>query len=236
MKRVKAVVAPHAGYRYSGAVAGSAFAAWRGLGAEVRRVVVMGPSHWLDFHGLALPGAEALATPLGEVRLDGAAIQRLLGLPDVCVLDEAHTPEHSIEVELPFLQALFPSFEIVPLIVGRETDQRIEPVIEELWGGDETRFVISSDLSHYLGYEEARALDKGTSGLIGEFAATKISARRACGYRPLRGFLRCARRHGLAVEAVDLRNSGDASAPRDSVVGYGAFHFGEKTGVSASGA
>lgn len=226
LSRVKAVVAPHAGFQYSGPVADSAFAAWAGEASVIRRIVLLGPSHWLDFRGIALPDVDAMSTPLGEMTIDAGASRRLRNLPGVCVLAEAHAPEHCLEVELPFLQELLPSFEIVPLVVGRETDANLELVIAQLWGGEETRFVISSDLSHYLGYEEARAFDKGTAGLVGDFEVKELSARRACGYRPLRGFLRCARSKDLKVEAVDLRTSGDTGGPRDSVVGYGAFHFG----------
>lgn len=225
--RPKAVIAPHAGFSYSGPVAGSAFGVWAAESEVIRRVVVMGPSHWVDFRGIALPEALALATPLGEVALDAAGISAALEVPGVVVYDAAHTPEHAVEVELPFLQTVLKEFTVVPLVVGRETDVRVRAVIEALWGGPETRFVLSSDLSHYLDYDSAKRFDQGTADSILRLAAAELTPRRACGYRPIRGFLEAAADRGMRGEAVDLRNSGDVVGRREEVVGYGAFHFGE---------
>lgn len=225
-ERCKAVIAPHAGYSYSGGVAGSSFAAWRKDAEVIKRVVLIGPSHWVDFRGIALPVARALSTPLGEVPVDGTAAGEILRMPGVITYHAAHTPEHCLEVELPFLQVMLRDFTIVPLVVGRETDDRVQSVVEALWGGDETRFVISSDLSHYLDYESARRFDQGTAGSIVSLAGAELTPRRACGYRPIRGFLEAAKGHGLKAAVVDLRNSGDTAGRRNEVVGYGAFHFG----------
>ncbi len=221
----KAVIAPHAGYAYSGPVAASAFAPWVADAGRIRRVVVMGPSHWVDFRGVALADAMTFATPLGDVPVDEEGVELALGNPGVVVYDTAHSPEHCVEVELPFLQVILSAFTIVPLVVGRETDARVQAVVEALWGGDETRFVLSSDLSHYLDYEEARRLDRGTADLVERGGVGELSSRRACGYRPIRGFLEAAGPRGLKAHAVDLRNSGDTAGRQDSVVGYGAFHF-----------
>lgn len=222
----KAIVAPHAGYRYSGPVAGSAFAPWAGKAGVIRRVVILGPSHWVNFDGVALPGVGAMATPLGSVPVDAEAVATLADLPQVHVYPDAHTPEHAIEVELPFLQVVLGAgFTIVPLVVGRENDAGLAAVIERLWGGAETRFVLSSDLSHYLSYSEAREADAETAAAIERQEITAITSRRACGSRPIRGFLVAAEPHPVQVRTVDLRNSGDTAGPRDSVVGYGAFHF-----------
>lgn len=233
--RCKAVIAPHAGMSYSGSVAGSAFAAWQSDADRVRRVVLLGPSHWVDFRGIALPEARAMATPLGEVPLDEPAVDLILQLPGVMTYHAAHTPEHCLEVELPFLQVLFRDFTIVPLVVGRETDDRVQAVIEALWGNEETRFVISSDLSHYLDYDSARRFDQGTAGSIVALTGSELTPRRACGYRPIRGFLDAALAHGLKGAAVDLRNSGDTAARKNEVVGYGAFHFGWPEGGASGG-
>lgn len=221
----KAILAPHAGFSYSGPVAGAAFAPWRAEADRIRRVVLLGPSHWVDFRGIALPEAVAMATPLGEIPLDAPGVATALQMPGVVVYDPAHSPEHALEVELPFLQGVLKSFTVVPLIVGRETDSRVQAVIEALWGGDETRFVLSSDLSHYLDYESAKRFDHGTADSILRLAAGELTPRRACGYRPLRGFLEAAAARGFQAAAVDLRNSGDTAGRRDDVVGYGAFHF-----------
>lgn len=222
----KAVIAPHAGYRYSGPVAGSAFAAWTSHASSIQRVVLLGPSHYVNFQGVALPDASAFATPLGTVPLDPGAVEALLELPDLQVLDEAHRREHAIEVELPFLQRVLPDFTIVPLIAGRTSDHAVRAIVDRLWGGAETRFVLSSDLSHYLPCQEARQLDRSTADAIENLQPQPLTPSRACGYRVLRGFLAAAAHRGLIAETVDLRNSGDTDGPRDCVVGYGAFHFG----------
>lgn len=231
----KAIIAPHAGYPYSGPVAGSAFAGWKDAAARIRRVVLLGPSHYVDFEGLALPDAAALATPLGEVRPDEEAIQQIHGLPQVRVLDEAHELEHCLEVELPFLQLLLRDLTVVPLLIGRVSDEDIAEVIEILWGGEETRLVISSDLSHYLDYATARQLDQNTAENIQSLNAEAIQADRACGHRPVRALLRSALRRHLRAETVDLRNSGDTAGPRDRVVGYGAFQFAPGASERAHG-
>lgn len=222
----KAVIAPHAGYRYSGPIAGSAFAAWASQPSSIQRVVLLGPSHFVNFHGIALPDASAFATPLGTVPLDPGAVESLFELPDIHTLDVAHCREHAIEVELPFLQRLLPTFTIVPLIVGRATDNAVRTAVDRLWGDAETRFVLSSDLSHYLPSEEARPLDRSTADAIEDLQPQPLTPSRACGYRIIRGFLAAAAQRGLIAKTVDLRNSGDTEGPRDSVVGYGAFHFG----------
>lgn len=227
MPSPKAVIAPHAGYSYSGPVAGSAFAPWLADADRIKRVVLMGPSHWVDFRGIALPEALAMSTPLGEVPLDAAGVATALQVPGVVVYDAAHIPEHALEVELPFLQVVLKEFSVVPLVVGRETDARVQAVIDALWDGDETRFVLSSDLSHYLDYESAVRFDRGTSESILRLASGELTPRRACGYRPIRGFLEAAAARQMRVEAVDLRNSGDTAGRRDEVVGYGAFHLGQ---------
>lgn len=230
----KAVIAPHAGYLYSGPVAGSAFASWSGLRGRVRRVVLLGPSHWVDFGGIALPEAAAMATPLGAVGIDAEGVSLLGQCRDVRVFDDAHEAEHALEVELPFLQVTLGEFLIVPLVVGRATDALVQEVVERLWGGDETRFVISSDLSHYLGYDDARRLDHVTAGHIEGLSASPLTSSHACGYRPIRGFLRAAGHQRVRCGVVDLRNSGDTAGSRDRVVGYGAFQFGPEPPSSSS--
>lgn len=221
----KVLVAPHAGYVYSGPIAGSAFAAWTGAAGVIRRVVVIGPSHFTDFHGVALPAARAMATPLGKVEIDAEGVEALRECPAVRVLPEAHSPEHCVEVELPFLQVVLGEFTVVPLVVGRASDAEVEEVFRRLWGGPETGWVVSSDLSHYLPLEDARALDAATAGAVERGNPEILTARHACGYRPLRGLLRRIRALGGTMRTVDLRTSGDTAGPRDAVVGYGAFHL-----------
>lgn len=225
----KAVIAPHAGFIYSGPIAGSAFRPWVNEANTIRRVILLGPSHCVYFNGLALPNATKFATPFGDVAVDIEAVKQLQALPKVQVFDPAHEQEHCLEVELPFLQRTLKEFQIVPLVVGEASDDEIREVIDLLWGGPETRIVISSDLSHYHSYDAARRLDRTTADNIEAHLPDTLTGNHACGYRPIRGLLRAAEAHGLCAETTDLRNSGDTAGPRDRVVGYGAFLFSSRS-------
>jgi AmmeMemoRadiSam system protein B len=224
----KAVIAPHAGYIFSGPIAGSSFHPWLEEAAKITRIVLIGPSHYVYFDGIALPSATKFATPFGDVAVDMDAGKQLRELPQLQVFDPAHEQEHCLEVELPFLQRTLKDFQIVPLVVGEASDDEIREVIDLLWGGPETRIVISSDLSHYHSYDAARRLDRTTADNIEAQLPDKLTGNHACGYRPIRGFLRAAEAHGLCAETTDLRNSGDTAGPRDRVVGYGAFLFSSR--------
>lgn len=225
----KALIVPHAGYIYSGAVAGKAYASLKSGAGSLRRVVLLGPSHRTWFRGLAIPSVRAFQTPLGEVSLEQAALGHLRGLPEVVVSDEPHALEHSLEVQLPFIQQLAPKAAIVPIVAGQALPSEVDAVLNVLWDGDETLIVVSSDLSHYLPYESARGRDRDTARAIVELQATLVPEE-ACGAAPINGLLRAARRHGMAAELVDLRNSGDTAGDRSRVVGYGAFAFTEGAG------
>lgn len=222
----KALIAPHAGYVYSGAIAGSAYAALGSRGGTIERVVLLGPAHRVALRGLAAPEATAFATPLGEVRLDREALDRVLALPQVRSFDAAHALEHSLEVQLPFLQELLGEFALVPLVVGDATAAEVAEVLDLLWGGDETLIVVSSDLSHYQDYDTARRMDAGTSRAIEALEPDAIGFDDACGRIPVQGLLLAARARGLRAKAIDVRNSGDTAGPRDAVVGYGAYAVG----------
>jgi AmmeMemoRadiSam system protein B/AmmeMemoRadiSam system protein A len=223
----KAIIAPHAGYVYSGAVAASAYARLLPARGKIARVVLLGPCHRVPVKGLALSAARAFATPLGDVPIDREACAWLAELPQVEVFDESHAHEHSLEVHLPFLQVALGSFALVPLAVGDASETEVAEVLERAWGGPETLIVISSDLSHYLPYDEARALDAATAQAIGRLDGAAIGRDQACGRVPVRGLLALARKKKLAVAQVDLRNSGDTAGPRDQVVGYGSWLFFE---------
>jgi MEMO1 family protein len=223
----KAVIAPHAGYVYSGPIAGSAFRTLLPAARTIRRVVLLGPAHFVPIRGLALPQNLSFATPLGEVAIESDGARAALRLPQVRVIPEAHAREHSLEVELPFLQVLLEDFEIVPLVVGDASGEEVAEVLERLWGGPETAVVISSDLSHYLPYEAARQADCVTADEIAALGGP-LRSTQACGARPINGLLVEARRRGLSAELLDLRNSGDTAGDRSRVVGYGAFAFHER--------
>jgi MEMO1 family protein len=221
----KAVVAPHAGYIYSGLIAGTSFQSVAHLGNRITRVVLIGPTHRIYFSGIAVPAATGLATPLGTVPVDAAGVELALDDPEVHLLDAAYDGEHALEVELPFIQVLFPNAAVVPLIVGDVSPQAVERVLAALWGGPETLIVVSSDLSHYHDYEAARVLDLGTSQAIEVIAPARVDANGACGHRALAGLLRRAGELDLRATTRDLRNSGDTRGPRDRVVGYGSYTF-----------
>lgn len=221
----KAIIVPHAGYVYSGAIAASAYA-HVALGCDrIRRVVLLGPAHRLGFHGLALSSAEYFATPFGSIPLDRSLLATLLTQPGVQILDKAHALEHSLEVQLPFLQEVLQDFSLVPIVVGDVPAEAVAAVIEQLWGGDETLVVISSDLSHYQDYATAKQQDTATSQAIENLRPEKIAYHDACGRLPVNGLLLVAKKLGLTVTPYDLRNSGDTAGDRDRVVGYGAYGF-----------
>jgi AmmeMemoRadiSam system protein B len=221
----KALVVPHAGYEYSGPVAGSGYALLAAARERIRRVLLLGPAHRVPVLGLALPEAHALATPLGEVPVDHQAAAQLAELPQVERSDRAHALEHSLEVQLPFLQETLTAFAVVPLVVGDALVEEVEQVIDAAWGGEETLVVVSSDLSHYHDYAAARRLDQAAAEAIAQLRDEDLRRDQACGCLPVRGLLRSVRRHRLSGRTVDLRSSGDTAGPRDQVVGYGAFAF-----------
>ena len=224
---LKALIVPHAGYRYSGPVAASAYALLRRQRDTIRRVVLLGPVHRVPVRGLALPAAQAFATPLGTLPIDREAVSQLLALRQVSVSRAAHAEEHSLEVQLPFLQEVLGAFSLVPLAVGDASPEEVAEVIELLWGGPETLIVVSSDLSHYLPYEQARRIDAETCAAITSLAHS-ISHEEACGGTPINGLMLAARRHQLAPTLLDLRSSGDTAGDRGRVVGYAAFAFREE--------
>jgi AmmeMemoRadiSam system protein B len=221
----KALIAPHAGYVYSGSIAASAYGRLREAAERIHRVVLVGPAHQLPVRGIAASGAGWFETPLGRVPTDREALASILDLPQIIVRDEAHEFEHSLEVQIPFLQVVLNNFQIVPLLVGDATSKEVAEVLERLWGGPETCIVVSSDLSHYHDYETARQFDTATSRAIEQLAPEEIGSEQACGHIPIKGLLKLAKRHGLSARMVNLQNSGDTAGPRGQVVGYGSYVF-----------
>lgn len=221
----KALIVPHAGYVYSGATAAQAFAQLAPARGIVRRVVLLGPVHRVPVRGLALPGASAFRTPLGEVPLDEEGARAIASLPQVVTSAPAHAHEHSLEVQLPFLQEVLGDvFALLPLAVGDATPQEVAQVLDAVWGGRETLIVISSDLSHYLTYANAQQVDRATVDAMLSGRAT-LNHRQACGATPVNGLLLAAGKRGLASRLVKLCNSGDTAGDRDRVVGYASLAF-----------
>jgi AmmeMemoRadiSam system protein B len=223
----KALIVPHAGYIYSGAIAATAYATLKPFASIIRRVVLLGPTHRVAVRGLALPGVDAFDTPLGRIMLDKAAAQLISHLPQVSVSALAHAQEHSLEVQLPFLQRVLTDFTLLPLAVGMATPDEVAEVLEILWGGDETLIVISSDLSHFLPYALAQRADRKTADDILKLHQP-IEHEQACGGTPISGLIVAAQQHRLMPQLLDLRNSGDTSGTMDRVVGYAAFAFTEQ--------
>jgi len=223
----KALIAPHAGYVYSGPIAANAYAQISAAASSIKRVVLLGPCHRVAVNGLALSSADSFETPLGQVEIDKDAAEQILALAQVSIFDATHELEHSLEVHLPFLQVLLDEFKLVPLVVGEASPESVGEVLDMLWGGDETLIVVSSDLSHYLDYESASNLDGQTSAAIENLAPDQISRTGACGRFPVGGLLDQAKKRGLKVTTLDVRNSGDTAGPKDRVVGYGSWMFVE---------
>jgi AmmeMemoRadiSam system protein B len=224
----KGIIAPHAGYVYSGPIAATAYASVRTRAAQIEKVILLGPAHRVALDGLALPAADRFATPLGEVEIDAALAAAVLELPQVIRSEQAHALEHSLEVHVPFLQALLPRFTLLPLVVGDASPAEVAQVLERVWGGPETLIVVSSDLSHYHSYADARRIDEATVAWISSTDAPGLDPRRACGARCIDGLIEYGRHHPLDLELLDLRNSGDTAGTRDQVVGYAAFAIREE--------
>ncbi len=222
-KAPKAIIVPHAGYIYSGPVAASAYARLKTAASMISRVVLIGPSHRVGFSGLAVTHADQFATPLGNIPVDTDKITELLRLPFVYYLDQAHAQEHSLEVQLPFLQLLLDAFTIIPIVAGDASPKQVCELLEQVWGSSETLIVISSDLSHFHDYATARRLDKQTSETIQALDYEKLDFDSACGRIPVCGLLAYARKYRKQIKMIDLRNSGDTAGDKSRVVGYGAY-------------
>ncbi len=221
----KAMIVPHAGYIYSGPIAASAYSQLIPFAKHISKVILLGPSHQVPFLGIATSSLDSFQTPLGDISLDKKLNKQLEQLPFVEPHDDAHRQEHSLEVQLPFLQKILPEFTLVPLVIGQVDDQQVSQVIESLWQEENTLFLISSDLSHYLDYERARECDQATSEAIADLTPDKIHYEQACGRSAIAGMLLTAQKHNLRVQILDLRNSGDTAGTKDRVVGYGSWAF-----------
>lgn len=220
---LKAIVVPHAGYMYSGPIAASAYKQLIPLKNKINRVVLLGPSHRVAFTGLAVPESDTFNTPLGNIPIDQEGIQQIADLSQVIVSDQAHRDEHSLEVQLPFLQEILTEFTLIPIVVGDAEENEVAEVIKRLWGDEHTLIVISTDLSHYHEYYDAKKRDRDTSDAIENLKTNLIGFDDACGRNGLKGLLVVAQEKGLSVDVLDLRNSGDTSGDKSRVVGYGAY-------------
>jgi AmmeMemoRadiSam system protein B len=221
----KALIAPHAGYAYSGAIAASAYATLGPAAAGIRRVVLLGPAHRVPLEGMAVPTVAAFASPLGEVPIDPELVEIALRSRHVVADDRPHDDEHGLEVHLPFLQRVIGAsgWTLLPVVVGQTDADVVADLLLSVWGGPETLVVVSTDLSHYHSHDTARNLDAATAGAILARRASAIRPSDACGVYPLRGLLVVAERLGMDLTLLDLRTSADTAGEPSRVVGYGAF-------------
>jgi AmmeMemoRadiSam system protein B len=223
--RPKALIAPHAGYPFSGPIAGRAFGSLASCGDTIERALLVGPSHFVEVDGLAGPTHTHFATPFGELPVDRDAVETFRADGLVTIDDEPHGREHALETHLPFLQQIAGDVSIVPVVTGRNVDDRVARLLEQVWGDDATVVAVSSDLSHYLDYETARRVDDKTREAVERLAPGDIDDRQACGNTSIRGLLQVADEHGMDVETLGMCNSGDTGGDKSQVVGYGAWAF-----------
>lgn len=221
----KALIAPHAGYVYSGLTAAHAYVTLNPVKEAIRRVVLLGPAHRVYTRGLALSSARCFSTPLGDVEIDHESVAEISDLPQVITFDETHRQEHSLEVHIPFLQTMFRDFRLLPVVVGETSPEEVAEVLRKVWGDDDTVIIVSSDLSHFHNYETACRIDRMTTDAIEHMQYEKIGSQQACGCMPVRGLLKLARDLKMSVQTLDLCNSGDTAGSRERVVGYGAYAF-----------
>ncbi|MBK7398709.1 MAG: AmmeMemoRadiSam system protein B [Myxococcales bacterium] len=223
----KAILVPHAGYVYSGPTAARAYARLAPYARQIERVVLIGPAHRVFVEGVVSPGVSELRTPLGDVPVD---LEALALVPMVTVNAAAHAQEHCLEVQLPFLQVVAPHAKVVPLLVGNAKPELVGAILDALWGGPETVLVVSSDLSHFLSYDECRVVDHATAAHITALDPRPLCPGEACGAAAVNGLVWVARKRGLHVHVLDLRSSGDTAGSREEVVGYGAFALEQEGG------
>ncbi len=225
--RPKAIIVPHAGYVYSGLTAAKAYSQVAPLSDQIRRVVLLGPAHRIRLRGMAVMTVDFFQTPLGDIPQDLQAIRQLLTLPQVQIMDSAHWREHSLEVQLPFLQTVLDTFTLVPVAIGDTTSAEVKQLLDSIWGGPETLIVVSSDLSHYHDYSTAQYIDRSTCEAIEKLDIDNIDYQQACGCMGVKALLLTAKRRQMKVQTLALCNSGDTAGTQDRVVGYGSWAFSE---------
>ena len=228
LKNARAIIAPHAGYIYSGPIAASAYVNFQDVnrtGGPIKRILLIGPAHRVRLMGVAAPTFESFDTPLGQIPLDLDFIGLLHQMGDIKYFDDAHNTEHSLEVHLPFIKEVFPAAALVPLTVGHADRRDVARILKRALFSPQTLIIVSSDLSHYQDYNTARRQDLATSQAIEALSPEGISFEDACGRNAINGLLTLARENNLKARTLDLRNSGDTSGDRERVVGYGAFIF-----------
>ncbi|MHA1539874.1 MAG: AmmeMemoRadiSam system protein B [Alphaproteobacteria bacterium] len=220
----KMMIVPHAGLRFSGSIAGTAYRILEAQKSKIERVILIGPSHRTNFKGIAIPSHAFFETPFGHLPVNQEALTALKNIDGVETSDAVFEEEHCLELQFPFVHQVLKNVSIVPMIVGLADPELVAAALAEIWGGEETVILISSDLSHYHDYMTARSLDKKSAGMI-EALSPKLTGMNACGHRVINGALQRAKNINMRVTGIDVRNSGDTVGSKDRVVGYGSFIF-----------
>jgi AmmeMemoRadiSam system protein B len=218
----KALIVPHAGYYYSGAVAAHAYASLSQLKSQIKRVVLLGPSHRVYLQGCAVPDNQIFNTPLGDITIDTHNCQNLVDGDLAQVNNQAHVQEHSLEVQLPFLQQLLDDFVLLPIVVGQSTPEQVSALLTELTKLEDSLLVVSTDLSHFHPYDQAKQLDTNTIEQILQFQPN-LDGQDACGCYSVNGLLHFAKTQNWQSELLNYANSGDINHSKDEVVGYASF-------------
>ncbi|WP_281560934.1 AmmeMemoRadiSam system protein B [Thalassomonas sp. RHCl1] len=218
----KGLIVPHAGYCYSGSIAASGYATLKHFKDTIKRVILLGPSHRVYLQGCAVPHYEFFSTPLGKVRVDEQACRQLVEAGLLVQQDQPHALEHSLEVQLPFLQTCLDDFQLVPIVVGEASPQEVSKILDVFSGNPENIIVVSSDMSHYHSDKEARLLDQKTIEAILAFNLD-IQPYDACGCHAVNGLLDFAHREDWRIKLLEHGNSGDTSGDKSKVVGYASF-------------
>ncbi len=220
--RPEALIVPHAGYVFSGRTAAQAYQSLISRRHEIKRVILFGPAHRVYLAGMALPSVDSFRTPLGDIPLDRENIARVATLPGVIESDEVHRLEHSLEVQLPFLQSILDDFLLIPVAVGDCDADTVASLLDSLWGGNDSLTIISTDLSHFHPYDVAEKIDASTCQKILD-KSSNLTGKEACGARVLNGLMRSKHAQALDIELLACCNSGNTAGDKNRVVGYGSF-------------
>lgn len=221
----KMLIVPHAAYQYIGEILAQSYLHLFSRSQQIKTVVLLTPSHHIKFNGIAITSKDCYLTPFGEVIIDSDAMMTLLNFPQVVMFDDAHIKEHSIEIHLPFLQTILPSFSLVPLIIGETNSYNILEILEKLWEQEETLIIASMNLSHYQTYNIAQELDQRTSQAIESLHWQSLQTNQICNIHLISSLLQLAHQKSLTPKTIKVCNSGDLTGIKNRVVGYGAFIF-----------
>lgn len=225
-KKPRILIVPHAGYEYSAQVAAKAYVELGKYSGGIKNVIVVGPAHFVNLKGAALPSHGYFSTPLGEIPVNQQLIDELKENPLFKINDQAFAKEHSVEVQLPFLQKMLKNFKVVPIVYGQVDPQQLAAALQKLAQAEDTVLVFSADLSHYYDAPVAEKIDRQTAKIIAEGNAD-ITAEMSCGAEGINAAMILAKQLQMSSRLLDLTHSGKVRGDMSRVVGYGAWSFDE---------